>query len=123
MANRPRGPADLIYSGGFCPVAITQHCTGLMTKADAAALCSTTGGRLCYNAAEAALISGAKTGCSYDGWPVWTADMPDSNPNAFPRCKRSPDIAQDFAADALFLCQAVRTTRSPLTAPRTRRST
>jgi len=82
----PGGAASLTYSGGFCPVSDDQHCPGLVTKLQATALCQNAGGRLCNDIAEASNIAGAKTGCSFDGWPVWTADAPSASPDAFPRC-------------------------------------
>jgi len=80
-------PTPLTFTAGYTPVLRNQHCPGLVAKADAAALCASTGGFLCPNQATVRLLNGRKLGCSYDGFPMWAASDSPNNPNQkFVRC-------------------------------------
>jgi hypothetical protein len=104
--------SDVVFAGGFCPVNGNQHCPGLVSKLDADALCTNAGGRLCADQTEADLVAGAKTGCSFDGWPVWTADLDSSGPPRFPRCcaeYSTPIACSLYAGLNILVCAKFKT--------------
>ena len=82
------GGASSMFTVGFTPVREDSKCPGLVTKAEAEAMCQWAGGALCPNQQSLNATKNIKLGCSFDGYPMWTqADVPGpGNAYRFPRC-------------------------------------
>jgi hypothetical protein len=85
--NLSRSANQLTYFAGFTPIDINQKCVGLQDKAGAISACYESGGFLCPTQEIAKSLEGRKLGCSFDGYPVWSADVPQTpGDKRFVRC-------------------------------------